>query len=152
MAGGTALLLVDVQNDFGPGGALAVTHGDRVVPVLNEYAAQVRAAGGAVFASRDWHPPDTVHFRVRGGPWLPAVTNLGRRPAVGGSEPLLEVHFFDFDEDLYGQRLEVQFVAKLRDELDFDTLEELVEQMKQDEDVARQLLANANRPGEQTTG
>jgi riboflavin kinase/FMN adenylyltransferase len=86
--------------------------------------------------------------RVRGGPWLPAVTNLGRRPAVGGKEPLLEVHFFDFDEDLYGQRLEVQFVAKLRDELDFDTLDELVEHMKKDEHEARRLLATANRPGD----
>jgi riboflavin kinase/FMN adenylyltransferase len=84
--------------------------------------------------------------RTSGGPWLPAVTNLGRRPAVGGKEPLLEVHFFDFDEDLYGQRLEVQFVAKLRDELNFDTLEELVDQMKRDEHEARELLARAAAP------
>ncbi len=84
--------------------------------------------------------------RVSGGPWLPAVTNLGRRPAVGGKEPVLEVHFFDFDEDLYGQRLEVQFVAKLRNELNFDTLDELVDQMKRDEQEARELLARAERP------
>jgi riboflavin kinase/FMN adenylyltransferase len=84
--------------------------------------------------------------RVSGGPWLPSVANLGLRPAVGGKEPLLEVHFFDFDQDLYGQRLEVQFVAKLRDELDFDTLDELVDQMKRDEHKARDLLARAERP------
>lgn len=90
--------------------------------------------------------------RVSGGPWLPSVTNLGRRPAVGGKEPLLEVHFFDFDKDIYGKRLEVQFVAKLRDELNFDTLDELVEQMKRDEDTARELLARADRPNDQYLG
>ena len=84
--------------------------------------------------------------RVGDGPWLPAVTNLGRRPAVGGREPLLEVHFFDFDEDIYGQRLDVQFVAKLRDELDFENLEDLVDQMKQDEAAARACLAAADVP------
>jgi riboflavin kinase/FMN adenylyltransferase len=87
-----------------------------------------------------------AYSRVEGGPWLPSVTNLGRRPVVGGKESLLEVHFFDFDEDLYGQRLEVQFVAKLRDELNFESLEDLVEQMKRDEQRARQCLAEAGRP------
>ena len=84
--------------------------------------------------------------RAAGGPWLPAVTNLGRRPAVGGGEPLLEVHFFDLDEDLYGQRLEVQFVAKLRDEQDFENIEALVAQMKRDEDAARACLEQAEAP------
>jgi len=84
--------------------------------------------------------------RVAGGPWLPAVVNLGRRPAVGGKEPLLEVHFFDFDQDLYGQRLEVQFVAKLRDELNFGCLDDLVAQMKRDEQGARQCLADSRPP------
>jgi riboflavin kinase/FMN adenylyltransferase len=79
--------------------------------------------------------------RVVGGPWLPAVTNLGTRPVVGGQELLLEVHIFDFDQDLYGQRLEVQFVAKLRDELNFGSLDDLVDQMKRDEREARQRLA-----------
>lgn len=85
--------------------------------------------------------------RIAGGPWLPAVTNLGRRPAVGGSEPLLEVHFFDLARDLYGQRLEVQFVAKLRDELNFENLDALVAQMKRDADAARACLASAEVPG-----
>ena len=84
--------------------------------------------------------------RIAGGPWLPAVTNLGRRPAVGGSEPLLEVHFFDLDQDLYGQRLEVQFVAKLRDELDFGSIAALAAQMQLDEDAARSCLAQAGVP------
>jgi nicotinamidase/pyrazinamidase len=68
---GTALLIIDVQNDFCPGGALAVPGGDRVVPVLNGYIEKVRAAGGTVCASRDWHPPVTLHFAARGGPWPP---------------------------------------------------------------------------------
>jgi riboflavin kinase/FMN adenylyltransferase len=84
--------------------------------------------------------------RIGRGPWRPAVTNLGRRPAVGGGEPLLEVHFFDFDEELYGQRLEVQFVAKLRDEANFEKLEALVEQMRRDEQAALDCLAAARRP------
>jgi len=88
-----------------------------------------------------------AYSRVAGGPWLPAVTNLGRRPVVEGREPLLEVHFFDFDQDIYGQRLEVQFVAKLRDELNFGSIEELVAQMKKDEQEARLCLAAARSPG-----
>jgi len=56
------------------------------------------------------------------------------------------VHFFDFDRDLYGQRLEVQFVAKLRDELNFESMDELVDQMKADEARARTCLAQATRP------
>jgi riboflavin kinase/FMN adenylyltransferase len=83
--------------------------------------------------------------RVAGGPWLPAVANLGNRPAVGGRETLLEVHIFDFDRDLYGQRLEVQFVAKLRDELNFGSLEDLVAQMKRDAQEARRQLAVSGR-------
>jgi riboflavin kinase/FMN adenylyltransferase len=84
--------------------------------------------------------------RINDGPWLPGVSNLGRRPVVGGRDPLLEVHFFDFDEDIYGQRLDVQFVAKLREETNFDSLEALVEQMKKDEGAARAVLARADKP------
>ena len=71
MATGDALLIVDVQNDFCPGGALAVPEGDAVVPVLNRYAARFHDAGLPVYASRDWHPRETRHFREGGGPWPP---------------------------------------------------------------------------------
>jgi riboflavin kinase/FMN adenylyltransferase len=84
--------------------------------------------------------------RIADGPWLPVVTNLGRRPVVGGSEPLLEVHFFDFDRDIYGKRLEVQFVAKLRDEMHFASIDELVERMRRDEKEARMILAKLEPP------
>ena len=64
-----ALLIVDVQNDFCPGGALPVPHGDEVIPVLNRLAAHVSALGFPVYASRDWHPPDSSHFQINGGRW-----------------------------------------------------------------------------------
>lgn len=64
-----ALLIVDVQNDFCPGGALAVAEGDQVVPVLNRLAARAGALGLPVYASRDWHPIDSRHFAANGGPW-----------------------------------------------------------------------------------
>ncbi len=66
-----ALLVVDVQNDFCPGGALAVPEGDRVVPALNEYIARFAAAELPVYASRDWHPARTTHFKEFGGVWPP---------------------------------------------------------------------------------
>jgi nicotinamidase/pyrazinamidase len=66
-----ALVIVDVQNDFCPGGALAVPEGDRVVGVLNAYAERFAAAGAPVFASRDWHPAVTRHFKAHGGAWPP---------------------------------------------------------------------------------
>lgn len=67
----SALLVVDVQNDFCPGGALAVPDGDAVVPVLNDYIARFSSRGLPVLASRDWHPPETSHFKPGGGPWPP---------------------------------------------------------------------------------
>jgi len=71
----------------------------------------------------------------------PAIASLGTRPTVGGVVPLLEVHLFDFDGDLYGQRLEVEFVAKQRDELKFSGLDPLIAQMALDCTLARALLA-----------
>jgi len=76
------------------------------------------------------------------GPWRPGVASLGRRPTVGGAELLLEVHLFDFAADLYGRRLEVEFVAKLRDELHFADVETLLLHMQRDEQQARRILAN----------
>jgi len=65
----SALLVVDVQNDFCPGGALAVDGGDEVVPELNRWISAFRAAGRPIAYTRDWHPPDHCSFRERGGPW-----------------------------------------------------------------------------------
>ncbi|RMF84962.1 MAG: nicotinamidase [Nitrospirae bacterium] len=68
---GDALLVVDVQNDFLPGGALAVAGGDAVVAPLNRAIDRFARAGLPVVASRDHHPPDHCSFRNQGGPWPP---------------------------------------------------------------------------------
>jgi nicotinamidase/pyrazinamidase len=62
-----ALLIVDPQVDFCPGGALAVPQGDAIFPAVNEVASRVPL----VVASRDWHPADHCSFEARGGPWPP---------------------------------------------------------------------------------
>lgn len=64
-----ALLIVDVQNDFCPGGALQILNGNRVVEPINRAVKYFVAAGLPVLASRDWHPPETKHFRTSGGVW-----------------------------------------------------------------------------------
>src|SRR5438552_18143749 len=66
-----ALVIVDLQNGFCPGGALGVHDGHLVVPVLNRYAERFAARGAAIFASRDWHPAKTTHFQPYGGVWPP---------------------------------------------------------------------------------
>jgi len=68
---GDALLIIDVQNDFCPGGSLAVPEGDKVVPALNEWIREARLRGVPVFASRCWHPAHHISFKERGGPWPP---------------------------------------------------------------------------------
>ena len=103
------------------------------------------------------YPTANIHLRQRVSPvhgifavrvglgegecsW-PGVASLGVRPTINEvSEPLLEVHLFDFDGDLYGQRMAVQFVAKLRDEQKFDGLQALTAQMARDARAARELL------------
>jgi riboflavin kinase/FMN adenylyltransferase len=70
----------------------------------------------------------------------PAVASLGTRPTVDGTDPLLEVHLFDWDGDLYGRYLNVDFVARLRDEQKFASLDALVEQMHRDAAAARAVL------------
>lgn len=102
-------------------------------------------------------PTANIHLRDRASPiqgifavrvglgesecsW-PGVASLGVRPTVNQvDEPLLEVHLFDFDGDLYGQRMAVEFVAKLRDELKFDGLDALTAQMNLDARKAREIL------------
>jgi riboflavin kinase/FMN adenylyltransferase len=75
---------------------------------------------------------------------LTAVASLGTRPTVDGTEMLLEVHVFDFAGELYGREIEVEFVAKLRDEVKFDSLDALTAQMKVDAAQARDLLSKVN--------
>jgi nicotinamidase/pyrazinamidase len=64
-----ALIAVDVQNDFVPGGRLAVPDGGAVIAPLNAWLGAFASAGCMTLASRDWHPPDHCSFVARGGPW-----------------------------------------------------------------------------------
>lgn len=81
--------------------------------------------------------------RVSGPDWGPldAVASVGTRPTFAGTKPLLEVHIFDFDEDIYGEYIHVDFIARLRSEEKFDDVQELVEQMHRDSARAREILA-----------
>lgn len=69
LADGDALVVVDVQNDFLPGGSLAVPRGAEIIPVLNRYLQAFAQRGLPVFATRDWHPPSHCSFKIRGGQW-----------------------------------------------------------------------------------
>jgi nicotinamidase/pyrazinamidase len=64
-----ALLIIDVQKDFCPGGALPLVEGDEVVPVINQWIKKARKCGIPVVASRDWHPAEHMSFKSQGGPW-----------------------------------------------------------------------------------
>jgi len=64
-----ALIAVDVQNDFMPGGSLPVPDGDAVVPVVNQWLRAAVRGNAVIAASRDWHPADHVSFQENGGPW-----------------------------------------------------------------------------------
>lgn len=83
-------------------------------------------------------------------PW-PSVSSIGSRPTVDGRGTLLEVHLFDFDGQIYGRRIEVEFVAKLRDEEKFDGMPALVEQMRRDALQARTILGIRPHPLTPTT-
>ncbi|HYC09570.1 MAG TPA: bifunctional riboflavin kinase/FAD synthetase [Steroidobacteraceae bacterium] len=72
---------------------------------------------------------------------LAGVASLGTRPTIGGTEALLEAHIFDFGGDLYGREIEVEFVAKLREEVRFETLDALTAQMHRDAAGAREILS-----------
>ena len=64
-----ALIVVDMQRDFMPGGALPVPDGDKIIPRVNEYIRKFRERGALIVATRDWHPENHVSFREQGGPW-----------------------------------------------------------------------------------
>ena len=98
-----------------------------------------RADGGKTPALRGIYAT-RVHG-VADAPW-PSVSSFGTRPTVDGIDPLLEAHLFDFDGDLYGQRIEVEFVARLRDEEKFPDLPSLVAQMQRDDEQARSILSS----------
>ncbi len=113
-----------------------VVHGKQLGRTLGYPTANLRF-GGKTPALRGIYA--TWVHGVSDAPW-PSVSSFGTRPTVDGIEPLLEAHLFDFDGDLYGKRIEVEFVARLRDEEKFDGLPALVAQMQLDDQQARAIL------------
>lgn len=113
-----------------------VVHGKQLGRTLGYPTANLRY-GGKTPALRGIYA--TWVHGVAGHPW-PSVSSFGTRPTVDGIEPLLEAHLFDFEGDLYGRRIEVEFVAHLRDEVKFPDLPSLVAQMQRDDEQARAIL------------
>ena len=68
------------------------------------------------------------------------IANMGIRPTVGGKRPVLETHIFDFEKDIYGRRITVQFIEKIRDEVKFDSIDLLKSQIKKDIEEAKKIL------------
>ena len=106
MQSGDALLLVDVQRDFCPGGSLAVPEGDQVIPVLNRRIAEAERVGIPIIASRDWHPVDHVSFAAQGGPWpvhcVQDTEGAAFHPALDLPEHAIRVSKgVRFDKDAY---------------------------------------------------
>jgi nicotinamidase/pyrazinamidase len=123
---GDALLIVDVQNDFVPGGTLAVPQGDEVIPVLNDWIEAARKANIPIYASRDWHPFNHISFQEQGGPWPPHCVQDTRgaqfHPDLKLAEDVIILSKADHpDKDAYsafqgtelGKRLKAQSVKRL---------------------------------------
>ena len=81
------LLVVDLQNDFCAGGALAVPNADRVVSALNPYIDEAVAHGVSIYASRDWHPPVSNHFKPVRRPMASALRQGHRRRPLSSASP-----------------------------------------------------------------
>ncbi len=93
-------------------------------------------------ADRRLIPADGIYaVRVRiNGEWFNGAASIGVRPTFGGTQRLVEVYILDFDRDLYDQVIEVQFIKRLRDELKFESVDALIEQMRKDVVEARRVL------------
>jgi len=115
-----ALLVVDVQNDFCPGGALAVPRGDEVVEPLNKLIDKFLERGEPVYKTRDWHPPETKHFVAYGGTWpVHCVQNTEGaefHPQLKDDPRIHVVSKGLGDTDCYSAFDETNLAAQLRDE------------------------------------
>ena len=77
---------------------------------------------------------------------IQGVANVGNRPTVGGTRSLLEVHLFDFNQDIYGKHVRVEFIHKLRDEKKYDSFELLKQQIFKDAEAAREYFLLTAKP------
>lgn len=101
-------------------------------PTANVNLSRAASPIGGIFA---------VRVDGLGPALLNGVASVGTRPTVGGVEPVLEVHIFDFDQNIYGVYIQVEFIAKLREEVKFPDLQSLTEQMHIDAAEAREILS-----------
>ena len=115
-----ALIVVDVQNDFCPGGTLAVPHGDEVIEPLNRQIDKFLERGAPVYKSRDWHPPTTKHFAEYGGTWpVHCVQNTKGaefHPALKDDPRINVISKGLGDKDCYSAFDETDLASKLRQE------------------------------------
>jgi len=115
-----ALIVVDVQNDFCPGGTLAVAHGDEVVEPLNEQIDEFLERGAPVYKSRDWHPATTKHFQAYGGTWpVHCVQNTKGAEFHPGLRDDPRIHVISKglgDTDCYSAFDETDLAAQLREQ------------------------------------
>jgi nicotinamidase/pyrazinamidase len=113
-----ALIVVDVQNDFCPGGTLAVPHGDEVVPPLNELIDEFLEQGDPVYKSRDWHPAKTKHFADYGGTWpvhcVQNTTGAEFHPALRNDPRINVISKGLGDKDCYSAFDETDLAERLR--------------------------------------
>lgn len=122
----SALIVVDVQNDFCPGGSLAVPDGDQIIPVVQHYVDSFTAQGLPVIFTRDFHPANHVSFAQQGGPWPPHCVQetVGVDYHPGIKIPPGAYHIikgFQSDVDAYSG-----FEGRLRDSTDSLTLDNLL--------------------------
>ena len=115
-----ALIVVDVQNDFCPGGALAVAHGDEVVEPLNEQIDEFLKRGAPVYKSRDWHPATTKHFKAYGGTWpehcVQNTKGAEFHPALRDDPRITVVSKGLGDTDCYSAFDETDLASQLREQ------------------------------------
>lgn len=115
-----ALIVVDVQNDFCPGGTLAVPHGDEVVEPLNELIDEFLERGDPVYKSRDWHPPTTKHFAAYGGTWpVHCVQNTEGaefHPALRDDQRITVISKGLGDKDCYSAFDETDLASQLHEQ------------------------------------
>jgi nicotinamidase/pyrazinamidase len=114
-----ALLIVDVQNDFCPGGALPIREGDLVVPVLNRWIEAAASMRIPVYASRDWHPADHMSFRTSGGSWpahcLQDTAGAAFHPALALPAGVVKItKGVRFDKDQYSAFDDTGLAERLR--------------------------------------
>ena len=115
-----ALIVVDVQNDFCPGGTLAVAHGDEVVAPLNQVIDEFLERGAPIYKSRDWHTPTTKHFEAYGGTWpVHCVQNTKGaefHPALRDDPRIKVISKGLGDTDCYSAFDETDLAAQLHDQ------------------------------------